>query len=178
VEFSNDELKVIGAVQRILRSYRRGISTLQEVVIGVISEIALADTARITPHCLALLPAEARPNVEACVDRLAASDYRDDLVLWVGAGPSEEKRERLRQRNRAICERIIEYYRRFDDRAVPPRELEVPEVDSFWETLRGMRMEGGPTCRMEGCDQPTVRVSVFCARHHYESIEGKPPPDY
>jgi hypothetical protein len=178
MDCSNRELKLIGEVQRRLRTHHRGVITLGELVPGLIHEIALADADRVIPHCLALLPGEARHHVEACVDRLESSDYRTDLVLYLGPGLSEEDKAWLRPRYRVVCGRIIEYYRQFSDRAGPPEELAVPEVDRFWETLRGMRSEGGPKCRTEGCDEPTLRVSGFCARHHYENIEGTPPPDY
>ena len=134
--------------------------------------------AGVAPHCLALLPGEARPHVEACLERLASSDYRADPVLYLGPGLPEEQRDKLRPRYRAIAEGIVEYLRRLGDPGEPPEELAVPEVDRFWETLRGMRSEGGPECEEEGCHEPRVRVAVFCARHHYERIERKPPPDY
>jgi hypothetical protein len=178
MDFSNRELKLIGEVQRMLRTRRRGVITLEELVPGLIHEFALADADRVVPHCLALLPGEARPHVEACVDRLVSSDYQIDLVLYVGPGLSDGTKAWLRPRYGAVSGGIIEYYRRYGNRAEPPEELAVPEVDHFWETLRGMRSDGGPECRTEGCDEPTVRVSVFCARHHYENIEGRPPPDY
>ncbi len=178
MEFSNDELKVIGEVQRYLLLHHRGILTLQDVVDGLVRKIALADVDRITPHCLALLPRDARPCFQVYFDRWAQADYREGLELDSGPELPGQDKDRLHPRERAIGERIIEYYRQFGDRTEPPEELAVPEVDLFWETLRGMKSEGGPTCKEDGCDQPRVRVSVFCARHHYERIEKKPAPDY
>jgi hypothetical protein len=176
--FSNRELKAIGEVQRLLHGHRRGWIGLGELPSAVIHEIAMADASRIAPHCMALLPEGSRPHVEACVNRLASSDFRDDLVLYVGPGLSEEKKAWLRPRYRAIAEEIKEYYRQIEGRDEPLESLAVPEVDRFWETLREMRSEDGPKCRREGCDEPTVRVSVYCARHHYENIEKRSPPDY
>src|SRR3954468_17956322 len=93
--FSNGELKLIGEVQQKLRLYRRGLLTLTELIAALLHEAALADADRVIPHCLALLPEEARTHVEASIDRRAASGYRDDLVLYLGPGPSEEERARL-----------------------------------------------------------------------------------
>ena len=130
------------------------------------------------PIAWRVLPGEALPHVEACLERLASSDYRADLVLYLGPGLYLEQRDRLRPRYRAIAEGIVAYQRRLGDPGEPPEELAVPEVDRFWEILRGMRSEDGPECEEMGCHEPRVRVAVFCHRHYYERIERKPPPDY
>lgn len=178
MDFSNGELKLIGEVQQQLRDYRRGLLNLTELIPALLHKAALADADRVIPHCLALLPIEARPHVETCVDRLVTSDYRENLVLYLGPGPSEEERAWLRLRNRAVAEKVVDHYQLLGDRADPPEGLAVPEVDLFWELLRGLRTDEGLTCQAARCDLPQVCVSVFCARHHYEQIEHRPPPDY
>ncbi len=86
MNFSNRELTLIGDLQRVLHSHQRGCITPPELAAGLLHEVALADVDRILPHCMAPLPREARPDVEACLDRLASSDYQEILVLYVGPG--------------------------------------------------------------------------------------------
>gem|GEM_PF-4292924 len=178
MDFTNHELRLLGQVQRILNLHQRKVTTSRELVNGLIDEIAHAEADRVIPHCLALLPGEARSHIEACLAELEASNFRDGLGFSIGPGPPEQKRAWLRERYRAIAVQVVEYYRQYGDRTEPPIELVVPTVDRFWELLRGMPSEGGAKCRADGCDEPPVRVSVFCARHHYENIERRPPPDY
>jgi len=45
----------------------------------------------------------------------------------------------------------------------------------FWEALLGQE-KGAELCRYEGCKHKRIRMSVFCARHHFEQIKGKPCP--
>ncbi len=52
----------------------------------------------------------------------------------------------------------------------------VARVDGFWSFLQSLRTEGNPPCRWPGCSGLSINPSIYCARHHYEQMEGKPPP--
>ena len=48
------------------------------------------------------------------------------------------------------------------------------ERKKFWEALG--EDEGDQTCRIESCKRKNMKHSVFCKRHHYESIRKEPCP--
>lgn len=78
--------------------------------------------------------------------------------------------------------KIIQYYIRFDN---VPDTLDAPDPLPAAESLRHFDRQFcdklGPEdssrqCRHEGCHRGTIDVSVFCRRHHFESIRGRPYP--
>ena len=77
---------------------------------------------------------------------------------------------------------VIRYYIRFD---AWPEGLGAPDPPSndvltyrldrkFYESL-GPEQES-TSCKLDNCARGTVRFSVFCAYHHFESIKKKPCP--
>lgn len=44
----------------------------------------------------------------------------------------------------------------------------------FWNALG--EENGVMVCRAEGCDRKNIKYSVFCKKHHYESIKKEPCP--
>jgi len=78
--------------------------------------------------------------------------------------------------------KIIRYYVRFD---ATPQTLDAPDPPPVEETLRWLDREFcdklGPEdssrkCRREGCSRGTIDLSVFCRRHHFESIQRRTYP--
>lgn len=77
---------------------------------------------------------------------------------------------------------IIRYYIRFD---AWPETLNAPDPPPPEESLRrldrefadslGAEDESKP-CRRDGCERGTVKLSVFCRRHHFENIRNRPYP--
>jgi hypothetical protein len=128
-----------------------------------------------------LLSKQARPEVEHYIRWMKETEFQ--LVPSVPCRLSrdaveeqlyEAERSAIRSRYPTIAEKIVESYRQLDAHPELCEELKVPEVDLFWVHLTPTG--DGSTCRSEGCNEPTVRSSVFCARHHYERIIGKPAP--
>lgn len=82
----------------------------------------------------------------------------------------------------ALLVRAFDYYRRFDaflpgsDAGDPPSPEEVLlRLDrQFYDSL-GAEVNG-TACRREGCERGAVRLSVFCRKHHCESIRKRPCP--
>jgi hypothetical protein len=175
--FSTHELQAIGEVQESIRYFRREILTSEELARSLIDTLAWCGATRVVPHCLALAP-QARADVERFVTLLVESEYQ--YVGWaVGPGLSEEKKAELRPRYRAVAEATGAYYHLVDQGSGESLEtLAVPDVDLFWVLLKDLDSSDGSICRADGCQRPTVRVSIYCAHHHYERITGKPAPDY
>lgn len=82
----------------------------------------------------------------------------------------------------AAAAEMIRYYIRFD---AWPETLGAPDPPPAEETARQLDQAFcdalGPEdlsrgCRREGCSRGTVKLSVFCRRHHFESMRGKPYP--
>jgi hypothetical protein len=57
------------------------------------------------------------------------------------------------------------------------RRIEEPderEEDREW--LRSLGEEIGPaSCKRAGCDRLRIAMSVYCRRHHFEQVWGRPP---
>jgi hypothetical protein len=77
---------------------------------------------------------------------------------------------------------VFHYYHRFDafpkklgDPEPPPADQILHQIDlQFYDSL-------GPEapqtkCRKDGCSRGTVKFSVFCRSHHFESVKRKPCP--
>ncbi|AGA30151.1 hypothetical protein Sinac_6041 [Singulisphaera acidiphila DSM 18658] len=96
MDFSNRELKLIGVVQRKLCLYQWELITLEELVNGLLDEIANADADRVIPHCLAILPGEACSHLEAC---LARGWRRPTISTWHCLTPEDEQK-------RSVCQAI------------------------------------------------------------------------
>jgi hypothetical protein len=175
--FSTHELQAIGEVQRSMLFFRREILTSDELARSLIDSLAENGATRVVSHCLALVP-QLRAHVERYVTLLVESEYQY-VGSFIGPGPSEEKQAELRPRYRAVAEASGAYYRRVDEGSGESLEtLAVPDVDLFWVLLKDLDSSDGSICRADGCRRPTVRVSVFCAHHHYEHITAKAAPDY
>lgn len=77
---------------------------------------------------------------------------------------------------------VFIYYYRFDaapkrlgQEDPPPAEQIVHELDlQFYNSLGAESSER--KCKKEGCPRGTLRFSVFCRRHHFESLKKKPCP--
>ncbi len=77
---------------------------------------------------------------------------------------------------------VFRYYYRFDafpDRLgatdPPPPDEILRRLDlRFYDSLGPEAT--GTKCRKDGCDRGTVRFSVFCRIHHFESVKKKPCP--
>ena len=77
--------------------------------------------------------------------------------------------------------RAFEYYWRFDawlpeldsEDPLTGDEARLRDDQEFLQSLGEERMD--TPCRREGCDRGAVSHSVLCARHHFESIRGRPP---
>jgi hypothetical protein len=77
--------------------------------------------------------------------------------------------------------RAFEYYWRFDawlpelNAEDPPTgdEARLRDDQAFLQSLGQERAE--VPCRREGCHRGAVSHSVLCARHHFESLRGRPP---
>lgn len=75
--------------------------------------------------------------------------------------------------------RSFEYYWRFDAflpsleaADPPPRRTVLEELDrTFFESLGVERQN--TECRHPDCSRGTVQFSVFCRRHHFESVKGR-----
>jgi hypothetical protein len=77
---------------------------------------------------------------------------------------------------------IIRYYIRFD---AWPERLNSPDPPPAEEILQRLDREfcdklghedSTKQCRREDCSRGTVKFSVLCRRHHFESIRGRPYP--
>lgn len=77
---------------------------------------------------------------------------------------------------------VIRYYIRFD---AWPEVLNSPDPPPRDEIIRRLDREFadklGPEdisqiCRRDGCNHGVVKVSVFCRRHHFESVCKRPYP--
>ena len=77
---------------------------------------------------------------------------------------------------------IIRYYIRFD---TWPQTLNAPDPPPLEESLRRIDRDFanmlGPEdavkeCRRDGCQRGTVKLSVFCRRHHFENVRKRPYP--
>ena len=77
---------------------------------------------------------------------------------------------------------IIRYYIRFD---AWPETLNAPDPPPAEEIMRRLDREFcdklgqedvTALCRREGCSRGTVKLSVFCRRHHFENIRRRPYP--
>jgi hypothetical protein len=119
---------------------------------------------------------ELRDRLRAFVQGPAATDPRD-WCFFFGPGPSEEEWERLRQRGRVVCGGIERVLREAEGGSPTLDEAVGLEVDVFWARLRGRPTVGNPPCRAEGCTSLSINSSIYCARHHYEQMQGKPPPE-
>jgi hypothetical protein len=81
--------------------------------------------------------------------------------------------------NDALLVRAFAYYHRFDaflpsiDASDPPGpEQALLKMDrDFYESLGPETLE--LRCRREGCDRGTVRLSVFCQKHHFEMVRRR-----
>jgi hypothetical protein len=80
----------------------------------------------------------------------------------------------------AAC--IVRYYIRFD---AWPDAINAPDPPSRDEILRRLDREfsdklgaeqSTKPCRFEGCGRGVVPLSVFCRRHHFESVRKRPYP--
>jgi hypothetical protein len=98
----------------------------------------------------------------------------DDCIEWA---------DRLAEKpDDAAAANIIRYYIRFD---AWPETLNAPDPPPADETLRHLDREfceklgledSTRRCRREGCSRGTIKLSVFCRRHHFEEIRGRPYP--
>lgn len=77
---------------------------------------------------------------------------------------------------------IIRYYIRFDawpetlnTPGPPPPEESIRNLDRQFADQLGPEDQSKP-CRHDDCDRGTVTLSVFCHRHHFESIQNRPYP--
>lgn len=77
---------------------------------------------------------------------------------------------------------VIRYYIRFD---AWPETLNAPDPPPVDEILRRLdrdfcnklgQEDSTMTCRRDGCGRGTVKLSVFCRRHHFENIRGRAYP--
>lgn len=78
--------------------------------------------------------------------------------------------------------RAYDYYAEFDaflpalDAPDPPPVDEVLlKMDRDFYELLGRECDGA-SCRAEGCGRGRVALSVFCRRHHFESVKKRPCP--
>lgn len=77
---------------------------------------------------------------------------------------------------------VIRYYLRFDAwpnvlRAPDPppaEEAQLHAARKFADSLGAEDMS--KPCRREGCNRGSVRLSVHCRRHHFESVQNRPYP--
>lgn len=77
---------------------------------------------------------------------------------------------------------VIRYYIRFDAWPnmlnapdPPPPEVTLLRLDrEFVENLGAE--DNARSCNKEGCDRGVVSLSVFCRRHHFESVRKRPYP--
>lgn len=84
------------------------------------------------------------------------------------------------QSDEVLLEALTYYFEH--DAFLPERGYEPPPWDEiqrnldleFWEALG--EEEAGTQCRREGCEDGTIRHSVLCRRHHFESIRNRPSP--
>jgi hypothetical protein len=78
--------------------------------------------------------------------------------------------------------RSVDYHLRFDAFIPsidapdpPPIEVVVARMDrDFYDSLGKER--SGTHCAEPACERGAVALSVFCRRHHFESVKGRPCP--
>ena len=76
----------------------------------------------------------------------------------------------------------FDYYRRFDaflpglnaGNPPSPEEVRLSLDRQFYDSLGNEAR--GTACRREGCERGAVHLSVFCRKHHFESIRKRPCP--
>ncbi len=78
--------------------------------------------------------------------------------------------------------RVIRYYIRFD---AWPETLNAPDPPPADVTLLKLDREfcdklgeedNSKKCRRDGCERGTIKLSVLCRRHHFETIRGRNYP--
>ena len=178
MDLSYREATAIDAARKMVGHWRRNILTGDEVVRAVVMKLVDAGDGgeRVIAPCVAALPVELRDQLREYVGELATRGYRGWYFV-IGKGLNEEELERLRPRCRAVCEGIERVLREAGERASALDEAAGLEVDVFWARLRSLPTAGNPSCRAESCGAPSISPSVYCARHHYEQMQGKRPPE-
>ena len=54
-------------------------------------------------------------------------------------------------------------------------QIEAREERAFWLALQ--EEAGTEKCRKSDCERPKIRFSIFCRKHHFEMVKGKPAPE-
>jgi hypothetical protein len=178
MDLTYGEATTIDNVRRMVRFWQRSILTEAEVVGGVVMELVqAADSAkRVIPHCVAALSPELRDRLSEYVKKLASREYRGWYFV-IGPGLNEQELERLRPQCQSICEEIVAVLRQAGEHPAWLDQAAAIEVDVFWARLRDQSTAGNPPCRSAGCSAQSLKTSIYCARHHYEQIVGRPPPE-
>ena len=84
--------------------------------------------------------------------------------------------------NEVAAADIIRYYIRFDawpetlgaSDPPPAKDIRRRLDREFCERLG--QEDATRLCRHESCSRGAVKLSVFCRRHHFESVRGRPGP--
>ncbi len=172
------EATAIDNIRRMVAFWRKNVLTGAEVVGGVVMELVQAgDCAkRVIPHCVEALSPELRDKLSEYVETLANREYRGWYFV-IGPGFNEQALERLSPQCQSICEEIVAVLREAGEHPAWLDHAAAIEVDVFWVRIRDQSTAGNPPCRSAGCSAQSLKTSIYCARHHYEQIEGRPPPE-
>ena len=177
MDLTFSEAMAIDMVRRMVTLWHRDILTEAEVVRGVVMELVLAGDGaeRVIANCAAVLSPELRNRFLDYVGEVASSDYRGWYFV-IGDGLSEDQLERLRPRCRTICDGIVAVLREAEERPMSLDDAAAINLDLFWTRLRDQTTTGNPPCRSPQCEFASLNTSIYCARHHYERMVGRPPP--
>ncbi len=177
MRYSPPEALLLADVQKRITYYKRGILTKGEIANAVLEEFARSEVDRVIPECVAMLPSEVRACLKESVETRLFSDEPGDFVYISNHPPSAEEQGRIRTRVRVVGPKLLEFCEEINRHPEMVEHLAVPSIDRFWAVLRNLPTRGNPTCSVAECDAPRINPSIFCAYHHYEQMEGKPPPE-
>lgn len=106
-----------------------------------------------------------------------------DLLAWVTSDPNRTTLEMLefdKERATTLWERynaasLEEKPIERAKEAAPKKKPKMPVTDRDYYEYFGEEDSTKP-CRKEGCSRGSVKFSVFCRTHHFESVKKKPCP--
>jgi hypothetical protein len=178
MDLTYGEATAIDKVRRMVGLWRRNILTETEIVRGVVMELVQAGDGaeRVIPHCVAALSPELRGRLFEYVRELATREYRGWYFV-IGPGLNEQELEGLRLRCQSISEAIVTVLREAEGRLMSLDQAAAIGVDVFWARFRDQPTAGNPPCRSAECTALSLNASIYCARHHYEQIVGRTPPE-
>jgi hypothetical protein len=136
-------------------------------------QLALDASADAVPFFLAALTPSLRLALRGFIESLTEADYRAG-PFFIGGGLSETEEAELFLKAHELAKRLIAILRDIADGRVKLTEPDRVKGSLYWRFLSEIRTDGNPPCRSSECAERSIHNSIWCARHHYEAVVGKP----